>query len=164
MEDTVEQIVALAQLRWLQAEEVQVVLTGTPNGPSPGAGNLPKWTRWDASIRLGGGKWGELAGEGVTPQMALDALRSNLLTAHKAVDERRAEVYAEVSKGHLPKGADSVGGGGNVDTRQHVLDAAWATRCAVLDEVMRQAQHATSGGQVWEILTKMRNEPRPAHL
>lgn len=107
MTHIVEKIVALAQLRWLQAETVQVVITGRPNGPSPGEGNLPKWGEWEAQIRLGGGQWGELAGVGKCPDLALNALLSNLLTAHKAVDERRAAVLVDVAKGHLPKGEDS---------------------------------------------------------
>lgn len=174
--DTVEQIVALAQLRWLQAETVQVVITGKPNGPGPAEGNLPKWHEWEASIRLGGGEWGDHVGVGKCPDLALNSLLSGLLTAHKAVDVRRAEVLAKVTEGHLPKGADSeqVTGGpinarrtldelGNARTSQRVRDAAWAARCAVLDEAMRQAQHVTSGGQVWEILTKLRAEERPTY-
>lgn len=101
--DTVEQIVALAQLRWLQAETVQVVLTGKPNGPGPAEGSLPKWHEWEAQIRLGGGQWGDHVGVGKCPDLALNSLLGGLLTAHKAVDERRAEVLAEVTKGHLPK-------------------------------------------------------------
>lgn len=173
--DTVEQIVALAQLRWLQAETVQVVLTGKPNGPGPAEGSLPKWHEWEAQIRLGGGQWGDHVGVGKCPDLALNSLLGGLLTAHKAVDERRAEVLAEVTKGHLPKGSDSekmTGGQVNAvprktldesDTLKRIRDAAWAARCAVLDETMRQAQHTTSGGQVWEILTKLRGEERPSY-
>lgn len=90
-EKVIEAIVALAGVRWMQAEEIQLVVL--PRGAMvPDGGYIPDWHAWNAQIRLGGGKWGELVGEGKTPEEAVESLLKSLVTAHKAVDERRERV------------------------------------------------------------------------
>lgn len=91
--ETVKSIHRLATMRdgMGDAPRVSILLTphggGSPNDTGEIADSAPAWS---AQTYQGKGKWGNLLGEGATPEDALENLRESLLIAHRAVDERRA--------------------------------------------------------------------------
>jgi hypothetical protein len=103
---TVKSIHRFAVLRYHRGGDghVQIVIQpddamkqATPSDAPPAGESADRATTWLASTRQGGGDWGNVAGEGGTPEEALGRLLSGLLDAHRAVDERRAKALEKVA-------------------------------------------------------------------
>lgn len=99
----------LARLRHFDVEPARIsvvlnlALSESQDGrPNPGEPNDPPGVihPWTASIHLGGGKWGSLAGEGDSPTVALLRLHSIYLDAHKAVDGSRSSALTNAERLH----------------------------------------------------------------
>lgn len=99
----------LARLRHFDVEPARIsivlnlALSEDQDGrPNPGEPNDPPAIihPWSASIHLGGGKWGPLAGEGDSPVVALLRLHSIYLDAHRAVDGTRSTALMNAERLH----------------------------------------------------------------
>lgn len=80
--------------------------------PAPLGREVSEWCTWEASIRLGSGKWDDLHGRGSTPEKALDVLLANLDIAHATMDKRRASLMGRLQASfEAARDGTQVGGG-----------------------------------------------------
>lgn len=93
--EVVKSIHRLATMRDGMGEAPVVKIVIVPHGSStPGSGEVADSApSWSAQTYQGKGQWGNLLGEGATPEDALKNLHESLIHAHKAVDARRAEAF-----------------------------------------------------------------------
>lgn len=99
MNELLKSIHKLACMRYFEAppETVGVVIKpyareGGPVVPPHGPREMADACIWTAQVYMGRGKWGNIAGEGNTPEEALTSLHGGMVDAHRAVDERRGVV------------------------------------------------------------------------
>lgn len=172
---------ALAALRNPDTDATRIGVVLQPHfaeyqTPAPLGAEVSEWCSWEASIRLGSGKWDGLHGMGATPDVALDLLLASLQLAHGAMDERRASLMGRLQASFaaerdcitvkdtgaaLPEKGFAEFVAPSKPPRALSAEERAGLRIGqgdLLDELMEQAQHHDSGGQTWEMLKAKRRE------
>lgn len=71
--------------------------TGPVTSPAGAMREAGEECQWEAKVRLGGGKWGNIVGVGDSPEAAAMSLFRGYASAHRAVDGRRAAALARMT-------------------------------------------------------------------